>query len=280
MSAVITGQGVYDIPEDVYHSDPVPGGSLSASGAKKLLLPYCPAIFEHERKQPPEPTNAMELGSAAHKLVLGAGQEIAELPYKNYRKNEAQDAAEAARTAGKLPLLTHEHETVKAMAARLRTHRMASALLNPARGLPEQSLFWQADGIWKRARLDQMPDPRRWRLPVITDYKTCQRADRKSVAKAIADYSYHLSAAWYLEGFRLLTGCAAEFVLIFQQRTAPYLVFTCHLHPDALNRGRELAAEAVERYRDCTEAGVWPGYQEDGDLDTIDLPYWAYREDY
>ena len=31
--------GVYDIPEDLYHRDPVPGGSLSCSGAKKLLPP-------------------------------------------------------------------------------------------------------------------------------------------------------------------------------------------------------------------------------------------------
>jgi len=33
----VTEPGVYDIPEDAYHRDPVKGGSLSYSGAKKLL---------------------------------------------------------------------------------------------------------------------------------------------------------------------------------------------------------------------------------------------------
>jgi len=38
---LITEPGVYALPADVYHADPVAGGSLSSSGAKKLLA--CPA---------------------------------------------------------------------------------------------------------------------------------------------------------------------------------------------------------------------------------------------
>ena len=37
MTAIITKPGVYDLPEDDYHADPVPDWSLSASGAKLLL---------------------------------------------------------------------------------------------------------------------------------------------------------------------------------------------------------------------------------------------------
>jgi len=33
----VTAPGVYDIPAEAYHADPVPGGSLSASGARDLL---------------------------------------------------------------------------------------------------------------------------------------------------------------------------------------------------------------------------------------------------
>ncbi len=32
----ITVAGVYDIPADVYHADPVEGGSLSSTGARTL----------------------------------------------------------------------------------------------------------------------------------------------------------------------------------------------------------------------------------------------------
>ena len=43
---VITEPGVYDVPFDEYLRDPVPGGSLSTSGAR-LLLDTCPAIFDY-----------------------------------------------------------------------------------------------------------------------------------------------------------------------------------------------------------------------------------------
>lgn len=38
----ITEPGVYDLPAEVYHADPVEGGSLSSTGARKLLPPSCP----------------------------------------------------------------------------------------------------------------------------------------------------------------------------------------------------------------------------------------------
>ena len=41
MTAIITKPGIYEMPEDDYHADPVPDWSLSASGAKLLLdLPH------------------------------------------------------------------------------------------------------------------------------------------------------------------------------------------------------------------------------------------------
>ena len=45
---IIDQPGIYDIPEDQYHRDPVPGGSLSASGAKKLLADGGPARYRHQ----------------------------------------------------------------------------------------------------------------------------------------------------------------------------------------------------------------------------------------
>ncbi|MGW9447058.1 hypothetical protein, partial [Bacillus mobilis] len=49
--SAITRPGVYDgIPEAVYHRDPVPGGSLSSSGARKLLAPSCPALFKYDQE--------------------------------------------------------------------------------------------------------------------------------------------------------------------------------------------------------------------------------------
>jgi hypothetical protein len=56
---VITQPGVYDLPADVYHADPVPpelGGSLSSSGAKLLLPRPAPPSTSGPAPTPPTPT--------------------------------------------------------------------------------------------------------------------------------------------------------------------------------------------------------------------------------
>jgi hypothetical protein len=276
---VITEPGVYDIPEDAYHADPVPGGSLSYSGAKKLLPPSCPAIFHYERTHPKPPTQAMELGTAAHKLVLGVGQELAIIDAENWRGGKAKEAADAARAEGKIPLLTHEHDTVQEMAAAIRRHKLASALLDDRRGDPEQSLFWRDEhfGIWKRCRLDWMPGS--GERAIVDDYKTCASAEPAAIAKAVANFGYHQQAAWYSEGFYEETGEWPVFLFIFQEKTPPYIVTVVQLDDEAMKAGRAANEWACEIYRDCTESGIWPAYSDDVEL--IALPRWARtREDY
>jgi len=271
--------GVYDgMPEATYHGDPVPGGSLSSTGARKLLPPSCPAKFRYEADNPPPPKDYLELGTAAHKLVLGVGAEIAEIKAPDWRTSRAKDERDAARAEGFLPLLTHEHEQVKAMAAALRKHPLASSLFDPERGKPEQSLFWHDEtaGIWRRARLDWMPDLDARKRLVVGDYKTAVSADLDSIQKSIANYGYHQQGDWYLDGVRSLLAPDPAFVFIFQEKTAPYLVTPVQLHPDALAAGRELNREAMALYRACSESGNWPGYS--GGIETVTLPPWAFRK--
>lgn len=267
--------GVYDMPEDVYHADPVPGGSLSASGAKKLLS--CPARFDYDRQHPPAPTTAMELGSAAHKLVLGKGAEIVTVDAENWRTKAAQDKAKAARAAGKVPLLTHEHERAQAIADAVFDHPVAGSLF--LAGQAEQSLFWfdEEFGIWRRARLDWLPFPDSRRRMIIPDLKTCASAAPGEVAKAITRFGYHVQAPWYVEAVEAL-GLAVDpaFVFAFVEIEPPYLITVAQLRASDMRAGRELGRLACERYRDCVEAASWPGYADE--VIEVSLPPWALRD--
>jgi len=279
MTWQVTEPGVYDgMPEDVYHGDPVPGGSLSASGAKKLLA--CPARFDHDRQHPPAPTAAMELGTAAHKLVLGKGAEIVIIDAENYRTKAAQDDARAARAAGKVPLLPHEHGQAEAMAGAIRRHPVAGALFDPKRGDPEQSLFWFDEdyGIWRRARLDWLPRPAPYgQRMIIPDLKSCTSAAPGAIAKAVANFGYHIQAPWYVDAAEALgLDDDPAFVLVFAETSPPYLITVAQLDTEDMAAGRELGRRACERYRDCTEAGIWPAYAED--VIPISLPAWAIRD--
>ena len=276
---VLDEPGVYDIPEYLYHADPVPGGSLSASGAKLLLPPSCPALYAYRRDHP-KTSAAFDFGTAAHLYVLGAGPLVEVIDADDWRTRKAQDARKEARANGAVAMLRGELDEVEAMSRAIWGHPLAAALLGPGRGDPEQSLFWQDDdaGIWRRARLDYLPRPGAGRM-IIPDYKTCDRADRESVRKAIANYGYFIQAAQYTDGVRALgLDDDPAFVFIFQEKTPPYLVNVVQLDDEAMEAGRQRMRLACEMFRGCTETGIWPGYCDyNQDPDVISLPPWVAR---
>ena len=61
------------MPATDYYADPVPGWSLSASGAGLLLAPSCQARYLHERQNPTPSTLDQEDGTLAHAHILGVG---------------------------------------------------------------------------------------------------------------------------------------------------------------------------------------------------------------
>ena len=272
----LTVPGVYDdLDEATYHAHP----ALSASGAKRLLPPSCPAIYKYERDHGRPPKKEYDLGHAAHKLVLGRGAEIAVVDADSWRTKAAQEAQKTAHAEGRIPLLAHEHRQVQAMAERLRAHPVAKALFDPGRGgKPEQSLFWHdtRHGVDRRARLDWLPAATDGRM-ILPDYKTAKSAEPRAVAKAVADYAYHQQAAWYIDAAQAL-GLADDvaFVFVFQEKTPPYLVTVAELDAQALHVGRVLNDRALEVFAECSAHDTWPGYSDDVEL--ISLPAWAtYR---
>jgi len=267
--------GVYDLPADVYHADPVPGGSLSASGAKRLLPPSCPALY-HYWSQRQEHKDAFDFGHAAHAEVLGVGAPIVVVDAKDWRTKAAQQKQADAYAAGHTPLLKADHERVQAMAAALRAHPTASALFRPGTGRAEQSLFWSDEefGVWRRAMLDWIPNEPSPVGLLIGDYKSTPCADPGAIAKAIANYSYLQQAAWYEDAVRAV-GLADDpvFLFVFQEKTPPYLVTVVQPKPYVIEWGRRLNRKALDVWRRCREADHWPGYADE--VVSVGLPGWT-----
>lgn len=267
-----------EMPVEVYHADPVAGGSLSSSGARKLLPPSAPAIFAYEREHPPAPSDVFELGHAAHQRVLGVGPELVVVDSETWNTNAVKADVEAIRAEGKVPLKPSMMESIDAMAAALREHPIASALLTDG-GHPESSLFWRDEpsGIVRRCRLDWRPAPKTGRT-IGVDYKTSRSANPEKFAKAAIDYGYHQQHPWYIDGLIAcdLADNDAQFVFIVQEKTAPYLVSVVQLDAAAVRIGRALNRRAIDLYVQCTETGRWPGYSDD--VAHVSLPYWYERD--
>lgn len=268
--------GVYDIPEETYHRDPVPCGSLSSTGARKLLT-SCPAVFMHEQLNPPASSDDFDFGKAAHRLVLGVGPDIIVVDAKDWRTAAAKAKRKDAQEKGQVPILAADWRTVQDMAAALRQHPIASVVLSPERGDAEQTLIWPdgQTGVWRRARLDFLPASTPGRM-VVADYKTTRSAHPDAIQKSVAQYGYHQQHAWYVDGVRAL-GLATEVAMlfVFQEKTAPYLVTVVELASTAVRVGRDRNQRALEIYRDCVKSGQWPAYTDE--IAYISLPAWAER---
>ncbi|SHZ23499.1 PD-(D/E)XK nuclease-like domain-containing protein [Mycobacteroides abscessus] len=276
--------GVYaGIPDEAYHAD---RASLSSSGARSLLSPSCPAIFHHEQQQPPKPKKQYDFGHAAHKYVLGEGSEIAVLDpavhglNKDGTRSKApthtamwQQAVDEARQRGQVPMSVDEDTKARAMAAKVREHPLAAALL--ADGTPELSGYWHdpETGVRLRFRPDWLPNPGRGRL-VVVDYKTSTSASPAHFAKAAAEYGYHQQVPWYLDGLAAAEiSDDAAFVFIVQSKDAPYLVSVMELDPQAVDLGRRRNRRAIDLYARCVANDHWPDYGQG--IHPVSLPNYA-----
>ncbi len=257
-----------DVPEIAYHSDTV---SLSVSGAKLLLK--APALYRW-RLDHPEHKDVFDIGHAAHALVLGVGAKIRVVYAEDWRSKDAREEREDARANGETPLLDKDHRRVQEMADALSGHQLAMRLLSE--GQPEVSAYAldEPTGVMRRGRFD-------WLGPtILTDYKSSFTSEPAAFVKAASNFGYHMQAAWYSDLARDLGHPSKAFAFITQEKEAPYLVTVIELPPELVDVGRRRNRAALERFRDCTETNLWPGYVPDDQFAQPPAPLWALREDF
>lgn len=278
---VITRPGLYDIPEADYHRDPVPGGSLSCSVAKKLI-DECPAIARYEADNPPGPKKAFDLGSAFHQLVLGRGPELVVVERADgktdWNTNAVKAEVEAVRAAGKIPLKRAELAAAKQMAAAVLADPDAGPLFAPGTGLAERTIVWthERTGTPMRSMLDWL------RLddglpPLIGDLKSARSVSKRGVAKAVAEFLYFMQDPFYRAAVASLGFDIRDiaFVFAFVDTSPPHLVTTAVLDAEAVAEGMACIEDAIDLWVRCHETGIWPGYTDD--ILTISLPNWRLK---
>lgn len=271
------GQPVFfeGMPEDVYFAHP----ALSASGAKLLLPPSCPALYRWQRDHGEKQKRTFDYGKAAHQRVLGVGPEIVAVEAADWRTKAAQKQRDDAHAAGQVPLLAAEAAQVDAMADAIRRHPVASVLFDPERGgRPEVSLFWR-DPVYevdRRARLDWLPASTDGRT-IVPDLKTCVSAEPGAFARTVANLGYSLQASWYCDAVRA-QGLADEvaFVFVAIEKTPPYLITIFELDATWMRIGRENTERALQVFAECQATGEWPPYTSDVEL--LTPPAWLGRQ--
>ena len=178
----------------------------------------------------------------------------------SWRTKAAQAARDDARAAGRLPILAHKMEQVDAMVEAARVAIAASELADVfTAGKPEQTLLWEDEGIWCRARPDWLSDDHR----VLVDYKTTAASAEPATwgRGSLLSMGYDLQAAMALRGISLVAQPRdATFVFLVQETEPPHAVSLIALSPAFQDFADRRLAVARAQWRDCLAKNEWPSY--------------------
>lgn len=262
---------IYDRPASEYYADPAIGGTALRDALRSPLHFWARHLDPaREFKETP----AMRLGTLAHLAILEPERWASETiiaPSVDRRTKAGKEAwAEfVEKAAGKEIVSAEDAALVESIAAAVRGHRGASALLKGA--ATEVSLYWRdgATGVLCKGRMDAIAQH-----DVIVDLKTCQDASPAAFTRSIANFGYHIQAAHYLDGYEAATGVRPRaYIWIAVESSAPHGVAVYAADAAMLEIGAEKRAMALEIIAECTESGHWPGYP--AEIQTISLPGWA-----
>lgn len=261
-----------DIDNETYHS-------LTSYVSSSMIreLEKSPAHLQAYLAQKREPTKSMKFGTGFHALI-GEPELFAKLYVKapegiDRRTKAGKEAwvAFESENAGKQILSSEEYDALDGMLYSLLKNKSALALLT--NGKAEQSVFWkdQATGVQCKCRPDYLRED-----GIIVDLKTTDDASVKGFQRSIANYSYHIQSAFYLNGVSQVFGEPLdEFVHLVVEKKPPYAVGIYTLDDVALSYAREQIKKLLALYADCSAKNDWPAYT--CDIQNISLPAWMFN---
>ena len=254
--------GLFDLPIELYHAGP----GVSSSGLKEILR--SPAHYE-DRRGNPSSSAAMRTGSVAHTLLLEPHKFKTDYAIADCASSTAK-AFEMTKLAnpGKTVVCRTEAEDGSAIAKAVRANRFASNVLLSPGGLNEVSVYWRDPDtdVLCKARADRIT------RGTIADLKTTQDARFHKFQRSVVDFKYHLSAAFYVDGFNQAIGEQHDFCWIAAESVRPHEVAFYAADPLLIETGRAEYKLALRAYRDHVAANFIAGYPES--FVNLCLPGW------
>jgi hypothetical protein len=232
----------------------------------------CPALYRRKKLGmiPDEDRPAYLVGRALHALVL-EGQEAFRQRFAVGGPLNPQTGKpfgpksktweEWAAAQGKPLLKEDEHTDVRNLAAAVRAHGEASALL--AEGVPEGVARAEYCGRPCQVRVD-------WFNPAagIIDLKTCD--DLTWFEADARRYGYAHQLAFYRAVLTAVTGERFPCRFIAVEKKEPFRCGVWTVSDQVLDYCAGENEAAIERLRACEAAGAWPaGYEESRVFDSI-----------
>lgn len=257
------------IIENMSNTDYHASEGISKTGLD--LIARSPAHFRYAAKK--EATRSMEIGTAIHTAILEPERFASEyMLLRDVTDRRASAYKQAVEVYGSERVLTGpEADKVAGMQESVLTNQHASWFLGSAKC--ELSVFSTdpVTGIKVRCRFDAMNGNR------SLDLKKTQDARPDMFAKSVANYRYHVQAAFYSDVWKWETGEElTAFGFLAVEEEAPNACAIYVLDDSALELGRRLYRRDLETYARCLDSGEWPSI--DSAPQILTMPTWAMKE--
>ncbi len=258
------------IPIDEYHRA-IPGVSKSdLDNAHRSIAHYLVGKVA-ERK----PTPAMAFGEAFHCRVLEPDRfegTYAVAPDLDLRtkvgklQREEWDAANKGKTIIAEPWM----EQIDSMFDAVMSHPIAGRLFEA--GAAEHSFFWRDsdNSLLQKCRPDYLRQD-----GIAVDLKTAIDASSRGFQRAVANYRYHVQAAFYADGIASVLGAPLDgFLFVAVEKEPPFAVAVYTLEDLAVEHGRLAYQDDLARIAaHVAHPTDYAGYSET--IQELRLPPWA-----
>jgi hypothetical protein len=232
-----------------------------SAGLLWTLLDQSPAHAQEEALRPPAPTEAMDVGTAAHAYLLEGETAFVLIDAPDFRTRAAREQRDAAHAAGKTPLLVGKWAEVQAMVEAAR-RQLADwddpvGLLKPEGGLVEVSSFCEIDGVAVRVT----PDWHSLDYRVLADYKTVGTSAHPAAwSKAIWSNGAAVQAGLYRRACKVSHGVWPDWRWVVQESYPPYALSVVALDPEASEFADRQVMTGLAEWKKCYEANHFPAY--------------------
>lgn len=243
---------IENMPNSEYHN----GNEVSKSTLDMAAADLFKPNWARNCPQDEEKIKTFDFGDAMHAICLEPDRlktEFVTLPPLNLRTNQgkADKIAFIKEHEGMKILTDDEYKQLNLMFESVMAHLPARTLIE-AEGVAEGSYFWtdETTGLDCKCR----PDKRIGSL--LVDVKTTPSLLKFNYS--VDDFRYHVQDAWYCDGVRRFSDSPVRMEFLVIQKTIEigrYPVMVVKLPPEAIEYGRALYREDLNRYAEFLNAG-------------------------
>src|SRR3546814_5242986 len=94
----------------------------------------------------------------------------------------------------------------------------------------------------------------------MADLKTTDDASERGFGRSVVNYGYDITHAHYCEGARACGEPVDKYLIVAQEKKAPYLAAVYELDAAAESRGYEIRNAGMQTMLGCLSTNTWPGY--------------------